>query len=209
MTPAASPQPRIGWAETVRLIELDLETYDAWFPGVSAARPTGIRAGLAVFRTEMFGANLLFRLQTYLHGAGHSTLATLLTRMSRILFDVMIGRNVRIGGGLYIAHGSVVVEGTVTIGQNASIAPFVTVGLAGAPGTAFDVRGPQMGDGVVLGTGSKILGPVQIGDRAIIGANAVVVSDVATDHTAVGVPARARPTRHDGGGLHVVTREGP
>ena len=185
-------QPTVGWAETVGLIERDLEIYDVWFPGLGPGRPTWLRALYAVFRTEMFGANLLFRLQTFLHGAGHPVLATALTRTSRVLFSVTIGRDVRIGGGLYIAHGSIVVEGTTTIGRRASIAPFVTVGLAGSAGAAFDVRGPVMGDEVLLGTGAKILGPVRIGDRARIGANAVVITDVPAGHTAVGVPAHTR-----------------
>ncbi len=207
MADDAAPQPRIGWAETVRLIELDLEIYDVWFPGFGTNHPTWIRAASAVLRTEMFGANLLFRLQTYLHCAGHPTLATSLTRASRVLFGVMIGRDVRIGGGLYIAHGNIVVEGTTTIGRNVSIAPFVTVGLATSAGAAFDVRGPQMGDGVMLGTGAKILGAVKIGNGARIGANAVVLSDVPADHTAVGVPARVVPPKSDGSGLRVVTGE--
>lgn len=199
-----APQPRIGWRETVQLIELDLETYDVWFPGLGPDRSTWLRAFFAVFRTEMFGANLLYRLQTFLHGAGHPVLATTLTRLSRILFSVTIGRDVRIGGGLYIAHGSIVVEGSTTIGRNASIAPFVTVGLASSAGAAFDVRGPVMGDGVMLGTGAKILGRVRIGDGVRVGANAVVLSDIAANHTAVGMPARARAPKPTGPPLRVV-----
>jgi len=191
----AKQQPIVGWSDTVRLIELDLEVYGVWFPGLDPTRRTWMRAAHAVFRTEMFGANLLFRLQTFLHGSGHPILATSLTRLSRLLYAVTIGRDVRIGGGLYIAHGNIVVEGTTTIGRNASIAPFVTVGLAGSAGSAFDVRGPQMGDGVLLGTGAKVLGAIHIGDHARIGANAVVVSDVPANHTAVGVPAVSRPPR--------------
>ncbi|MDG2307848.1 MAG: DapH/DapD/GlmU-related protein [Candidatus Binatia bacterium] len=200
-----TPQPRIGWAETARLIELDLEIYDVWFPGVGSDRPTWLRSGLAVFRTEMFGANLLFRLQTFLHGAGHPGLATTLTRLSRIFFAVTIGRDVRIGGGLYIAHGNIVVEGTTTIGSRASIAPFVTVGLATSAGAAFDVRGPDMGDEVMLGTGAKVLGGVTIGDGARIGANAVVLSDVPADYTAVGIPARALAPKRKRSDLRVFT----
>lgn len=164
-------------------------------PDLATHRPLWLRSLVAVLRTEMFGANVLFRLQTYLHGAGHPLLATTLGRASRILFSVTIGRDVRIGGGLYIAHGHVVVEGTTTIGRNVSIGPFVTVGLAGSAGAPFDVRGPQMGDDVLLGTGAKVLGPVHIGDGARVGAGAVVVSDVPAGHTAVGVPARSRPPR--------------
>ena len=187
-------QPIIDWAETTRLIAADLETYDVWFPGLGADRPLWLRAAYAVFRTEMFGANLLYRLQTFLHGAGHPALATTLTRLNRIFFAVLIGRDVRVGGGLYIAHGNIVVEGTTTLGRNVSIAPFVTIGLAGRAGDAFDVRGPVLGDRVLLGTGAKILGSLHIGDDARIGANAVVVSDVPAAHTAVGMPARSHPT---------------
>lgn len=204
-----APQPRIGWPETLRLIELDLETYDVWFPGLGPDRATWMRAGYAVFRTEMFGANLLYRLQTFLHGAGHPVLATTLTRLSRILFAVTIGRDVRIGGGLYIAHGNIVVEGTTTIGARLSIAPFVTIGLASSAGAAFDVHGPQIGDDVMLGTGSKILGGMRIGDRARIGANAVVLSDVPADHTAVGMPAVARRPRGQASGLRVAKTDDP
>ncbi len=182
-------QPRVDWAETIALIDLDLATYALWFPGLSPGRPTWLRSIHACFATEMFGANLLYRLQTYLHGSGHPRSATLLARLNRILFSVTIGRDVRIGGGLYIAHGNVVIEGTTTIGRRMSVAPFVTVGLVGS---AFDVRGATMGDDVMIGTGAKILGRVRIGDRAQIGANAVVLSDVPADSTAVGVPARAQ-----------------
>jgi serine O-acetyltransferase len=62
----------------------------------------------------------------------------------------------------------------------------VTVGLR-----AGNVRGATIGNGVHLGTGTKVIGPVRIGDNARIGANAVVVDDVPADVTAIGAPARA------------------
>lgn len=52
-----------------------------------------------------------------------------------------------------------------------------------------------MGEDVVLGAGCRIVGPVSIGDRAVIGANAVVTRDVPPDHVAVGVPASVRPKK--------------
>jgi serine O-acetyltransferase len=60
-------------------------------------------------------------------------------------------------------------------------------------GTAKDNGYPVVGDDVVLGAGARVLGPVQVGARAVIGANAVVLSDIAADCVAVGVPARAVP----------------
>jgi len=65
----------------------------------------------------------------------------------------------------------------------------VTIGGNGRYGTI-----PQIGDEVYIGTGAVIIGPVVIGDRARIGANAVVTHDVPADHLAVGVPAVARPS---------------
>ena len=64
---------------------------------------------------------------------------------------------------------------------------------------AGNVDGPKIGRNVRVGTGAKIIGPVRIGDGASIGANAVVVDDVAEDTTVAGVPARVlapRPCRH-------------
>lgn len=179
--------PRVDWATTRRLIEDDLEIHEFWFPGVPKSRPFWWRCAMAFLRTEMFGASLLFRLQTFLYGVQWRRSAILLSRLNRVLFAVTIGRDVRIGGGLYVAHGHAVIEGTSTLGQRASIGPFVTIGLVGS---AFDVRGARIGDDVLIGTGAKILGPVVIGDGAQVGAGAVVLDDIPPGASAVGVPAR-------------------
>jgi serine O-acetyltransferase len=52
---------------------------------------------------------------------------------------------------------------------------------------------PTIGDDVFIGAGAKVIGAVHVGDRARVGANAVVVNDVPADHTAVGIPARTLP----------------
>jgi serine O-acetyltransferase len=87
--------------------------------------------------------------------------------------------------GIYVMHGQVVVDGLVRIGHGAVIGPFVTIGLR-----AGNFLGPTIEPGVQIGTGAKILGPVQVGAGAQIGANAVVVDDVAPGETVVGIPAR-------------------
>lgn len=179
--------PRVDWATTRSLIEDDLEIHEFWFPGVPKSRPLWWRCALAIVRTEMFGASFLFRLQTFLYGVGWRRSAIFLSRLNRIFFAVTIGRDVRIGGGLYIAHGHAVIEGTSTIGRRVSIGPFVTIGLVGS---AFDVRGARIGDEVMVGTGAKILGRVVIGDGARVGAGAVVLDDIPAGRSAVGVPAR-------------------
>lgn len=188
-------QPKVEWAETSRLIQLDLRTYGAWLPGLGSEWSLLRRVLYAVLWSEMFGAVLLFRLQTFLRGAGWPSLAWIATVLNRTVYLVSIGRDVRADGGLYIAHGHVVIDGKTTLGRNVSVGPFVTLGLNS---TAFDFRGPTVGDDVLIGTGAKLLGPIRIGHRARIGANAVVVSDVPDDHTAVGVPARAQPSHASG-----------
>jgi serine O-acetyltransferase len=91
---------------------------------------------------------------------------------------------------LFIPHGYVVIDGPVTIGSDCVINPWVTIGLSGSRRWGFDQRGPIIGDRVHVGTGSKVLGPITIGDDVRIGANSVVIDDVPSGATVVGAPAR-------------------
>lgn len=89
-----------------------------------------------------------------------------------------------IGPGLKIEHfGSIFVNGKVRIGMRCSIAQGVTLGEYGGA--------PDLGDFVFVGPGAKIIGPVRVGDNAIIGANAVVTKQVAENQVIVGVPGKA------------------
>ncbi len=76
---------------------------------------------------------------------------------------------------------------TAEIGNNVTLYQGVTLG-----GTSMkrEKRHPTIGDDVVIGAGARILGPVEIGDRVRIGANAVVTEDVPSDSVVVGVPGR-------------------
>ncbi len=90
-----------------------------------------------------------------------------------------------IGGGLAIPHpNGIVIHSTAVIGANCLIMHQVTLGTNGPPGS------PVIGDGVDIGPGAKVLGPVKVGDGAMIGALSLVLKDVAPDEVAVGVPAR-------------------
>lgn len=110
--------------------------------------------------------------------------------LSRAIFKVQIGNDVIIGPGLMITHGQVVVDGRTTIGKRCQINPWVTIGLSNSKKLGFSIDGPRIGDDVHIGTGAKLIGPITIGDRVRIGANAVVVHDVPSDVTVVGIPAR-------------------
>lgn len=98
----------------------------------------------------------------------------------------------RVGRRLVIEHfGGIIVSGDTVIGHDVTLRHGVTLGLrrTGVAGA------PVIGDGVDIGAGAKILGPVTIGAGAVIGANAVVLCDVPAGALAVGVPARIKQRR--------------
>ena len=87
-----------------------------------------------------------------------------------------------------IDHGSGVVIGeTAEIGDDCTLYQGVTLG---GTGKHTGKRHPTLGNGVMVGSGAKVLGPFKVGDRAKIASNAVVLEEVPSDATAVGVPAR-------------------
>jgi len=89
---------------------------------------------------------------------------------------------------VYIPHATGVVVGeTATVGERTTIMPGVVLG---AQEFMNGKRHADIGARVMIGTGAKVLGPVSVGDDAVIGANAVVIQDVPPSATAVGVPAR-------------------
>lgn len=132
----------------------------------------------------------LFRLRERLLRHQVPLLPYLCELLSNAIWHVVIGRYVKIDRGLFLPHGYVVIDGAVTIGRNCTINPWVTIGLSGSRRWGFDARGPVIGDGVYIGTGAKLLGPITVGDGARIGANAVVIDDVPAGATVVGAPAR-------------------
>lgn len=138
-----------------------------------------------VWEADAFLALVLIRFGTALRGWGVPVLPTLCRRLAIMLAQVHVGAPVLLGPGLFLPHGQVVIDGLVSIGPNALIRPFVTIGLMEG-----NLQGPTIGAGVVIGTGAKLLGPITVGDGARIGANAVVIEDVPAGATVVGVPAR-------------------
>jgi serine O-acetyltransferase len=133
-------------------------------------------------------AILLHRVAHRMYRAGWFTSARMISQLSRTLTGIEIHPGARIGRRFFIDHGMGVVIGeTSEIGDDVLLYQGVTLG-----GTGKDTgkRHPTIGDGVVIGTGAKILGNIRIGDHAKVGAGSVVVRPVPDHSTVVGVPGR-------------------
>jgi serine O-acetyltransferase len=135
--------------------------------------------------SDAFGALVLYRVKARMQARGIPILPRLAHRAAMAIAQVSIGDPVVVQPGVYVIHGQVVLDGLVEIGSGTVIGPWVTVGLR-----AGNVQGPKVGRNVSIGTGAKLIGPIEVGAGAKIGANAVVVDDVPPGVTVVGAPAR-------------------
>ncbi len=133
-------------------------------------------------------ARTAHRLSHALHKKGHTFAARAVSQGAKMITGIEIHPGATIGRGLVIDHGTGVVIGeTAEIGDNCTIYQGVTLG-----GTGKDIgkRHPTLGNGVMIGAGAKVLGPLTIGDNAKIAAGAVALHDIPAGSTAVGIPAR-------------------
>ncbi|CAM3614978.1 serine acetyltransferase [Isoptericola cucumis] len=128
------------------------------------------------------------------HRPGLRLPARLVSQVARWLTGIEIHPGARIGRRLFIDHGMGVVIGqTAVVGDDCVLFHGSTLG---GRSMTRGKRHPTLGDRVMVGAGAKVLGPLQIGDDAQIGANAVVVREVPAGMVAVGVPAQARAPGH-------------
>lgn len=142
-----------------------------------------------------FKAVVSYRLAHWLYVRGFRFIGKLISYFSRKKTGIEIHPAACIGKLFFIDHGMGVVIGeTAEIGDNVTLYQGVTLG-----GTGKDTgkRHPTIGNNVVIGAGAKILGPINIGSNVKVGADSVVLKDVPSGVTVVGVPARV-----------VVSREG-
>jgi serine O-acetyltransferase len=104
------------------------------------------------------------------------------------LYSIEIGKDVTLGKGVSFAHTlGIVIGGDARIGDRVRFMGNNTVG------TARDDGFPIIEEDVLVGCGARVLGPIRVGARSVIGANAVVLEDVPPDSLVVGMPARSRP----------------
>ena len=143
------------------------------YPGVHAL-------GFHRFAHWLFEAELYF-------------LARLVNHFARWITAIDIHPGAKIGRHFFIDHGFTVIGETAEIGDNVTLYQGVTLG---GTGFARGKRHPTVEDDVVVGSGAKLLGPINVGEAAKIGANSVVIHDVPPRSTVVGNPGH--PVRVEG-----------
>lgn len=142
------------------------------------------RQFLALVRYNGLRATLFYRLAFWGREARLPLLPTLFTQLNVALHSFECPPNVPIGPGLYLPHTVGTVVSAESVGSNVTVQSSVTIGQR--RGNDF----PVIEDGVVVGTGAKVLGTIRVGAGSNIGANSVVLEDVPAGATVVGVPAR-------------------
>ncbi len=137
-----------------------------------------------LLRHKALRAMVWFRFGSWCSRRRVRVVPTLMTWILSTFYGMEIAIGPSYGGGLYIPHTVGMVLNPSRLGANCSIIATVTIGMRNE--YAF----PQLGDNVFIGAGARILGDIMIGDGAVIGANAVVIENVPSGATVVGVPAR-------------------
>ena len=142
-------------------------------------------------------AIISYRIANALFKAKVPILPRLISQAARFLTGIEIHPGAKIGRRFFIDHGMGVVIGETTeIGDDVVLYQGVTLG---GVSLKKGKRHPTVGIGVVIGAQATILGPVVIGDGAMVGAGSVVVKDIPSGAVAVGVPAKVISRRHLGG----------
>jgi len=118
-------------------------------------------------------------------------LARAVNHLSRFLTGNDIHPGAKIGRHFFIDHGFTVIGETAEIGDDVTLYQNVTLGGTDPANGIAGKRHPTLQNGVIIGSGAQVLGPITVGARARVGANAVVTKDVAEGATMVGIPARA------------------
>lgn len=118
-------------------------------------------------------------------------LARLVNHFARFLTGIDIHPGAKIGSNFFLDHGFSVIGETAEIGDNVTMYQNVTLGGTNPTSGLAGKRHPTILDNVIIGSGAQILGPITVGERARIGASAVVTDDVPAGATMIGIKARS------------------
>lgn len=155
--------------------------------------PSFCGGGKFLISNASFRITFWFRIGSYLKTKSNPLhkllfgLVFLIHKHNQYLTGIQLPFGTKIGAGLNFAHFScIIINNSCTIGQNCTIFQGVTVGSVRGPEGGV----PSIGDNVVLASGTQVIGNVKIGNNVMIGAGAVVVTDIPDNAVAVGVPAK-------------------
>ena len=162
-----------------QLVRSDLRAKAQWCYGEASWRNL-----VKTLLTDGTAAMLWYRLMQWARRWRLMPLEMLCNKLNAICCNCIIGRGAEFGPAFVLIHSTgVVINGQVRGGSHVYLEHQVTIG-------AERDQSPRLGDRVFVGAGAKILGPVNIGQNCRIGANAVVVHDIPSGATAVGIPAK-------------------
>ena len=165
-----------------------LKTISQEIESIKKRDPAAKSAFDVVFSYPGFHAVMVYRFTSLLWRSKLRFLSRWISQIGRFMTGIEIHPGAKIGKNLFIDHGMGVVIGeTASIGNNVTIYHGVTLG---GVSSKEEIRHPQIGDDVIIGSGAALLGPIKVDEFARIGSNAVVVRDVPCHATMVGVPAR-------------------
>jgi serine O-acetyltransferase len=132
----------------------------------------------------------LHRVAHWLYEGNLFFLARFINHIARFLTAIDIHPGAKIGRNLFIDHGFTVIGETAVIGDHVTIYQCVTLGGTNPANGVAGKRHPTLSDGVIVGSGAQVLGPITVGEGARVGANAVVTKDVPAGAVMVGIPAK-------------------
>jgi len=174
-------------APLYELIRSDLRAKAQWSYGNASPRSLA-----KTLLTDGTAAMLWYRLMQWAGKWRLRPLEMIFNKLNAVCCNCIIGRGAEFGPGFVLIHSTgVVINGQVRGGSHVYLEHQVTIG-------AERGMSPRLGDNVFVGAGAKIVGPVTIGRNCRIGANAVVVHDIPSGSTAVGIPAKVVRSLEEG-----------